>query len=184
MSIASPPMPTRMRCSRRSATDLNKKFGAKGGAVVEGNLTVIKEGVEATKKVDYNDAAFLAVEKEPAAASRPHGRGVGGHVPGDVARPPTASSTSEYYEEMTAAPFRDGTIAEAPVLPGTGMFMPAGSAALKDKGLFRRNVPEFNADLCTGCMECAVVCPDAAIPNTVHDIRDLMSTAITPDRHR
>ena len=27
-------------------------------------------------------------------------------------------------------------------------------------------------------MECALVCPDAAIPNTVHDIRDLMLAAI------
>ncbi len=28
--------------------------------------------------------------------------------------------------------------------------------------------------LCTGCMECALVCPDAAIPNTVHEIHDLL----------
>jgi pyruvate-ferredoxin/flavodoxin oxidoreductase len=79
---------------------------------------------------------------------------------------------------MIAAPFREGTIGEAPVLPGTGMFIPAGSAAWKDKGLFRRDVPEFIADLCTGCMECTLVCPDAAIPNTVHDIHDLLLTGI------
>jgi pyruvate-ferredoxin/flavodoxin oxidoreductase len=158
--------------------DLNKKFGAKGGAVVEGNLTVIKEGVEATKKVDYNDAAFLKVEKEPA---KTHGRGVA--VSAALCRVSSSTSAAgfldrDYYEEMIAAPFREGTIAEAPVLPGSGMFMPAGSAALKDKGLFRRNVPVFNADLCTGCMECAIVCPDAAIPNTVHDIQALLQTAI------
>ena len=35
---------------------------------------------------------------------------------------------------MVAAPFRDGTIAEAPVLPGTGMFMPAGTARLEGQG--------------------------------------------------
>ena len=64
------------------------------------------------------------------------------------------------------------------MLPGTGMFIPAGSAAGKDKGLFRLKAPEFLPDLCTGCMECALACPDAAIPNTVHDINDLLLTAV------
>ena len=58
------------------------------------------------------------------------------------------------------------------------MFLPAASAAGKDKGLFRLKAPEFIADLCTGCMECALTCPDAAIPNSVHDIRDLVMTAM------
>jgi pyruvate-ferredoxin/flavodoxin oxidoreductase len=158
--------------------DLTKKFGAKGGAVVEGNLTVIREAFEATKKVDYTGPEFLAVEKEPAKAN---GRGVAISASMCRAAGPASSAgffDREYYDDMVAGPFRDGTIAEAPVLPGTGLFMPSGSAAFKDKGLFRRDVPEFIADLCTGCMECALVCPDAAIPNTVHDIRDLLLIAI------
>ncbi len=64
------------------------------------------------------------------------------------------------------------------MLPGSGMFMPGGTGAWKDKGLFRREVPEFIPDLCTGCMECALVCPDAAIPNTVHDIHELVLAGI------
>ncbi|MDE2133207.1 MAG: 2-oxoacid:acceptor oxidoreductase family protein [Alphaproteobacteria bacterium] len=157
---------------------ISKKFGAKGGAVVEGNMAVIREGLEATQKVDYSDPDFERAEKTPA---RANSRSVA--VSAAMCRAAgQASSASffdnEYYDDMVGAPFRDGTIAEAPVLPGTGLFMPSGSAAFKDKGMFRRDVPEFIADLCTGCMECALACPDAAIPNTVHDIHDLLLATI------
>ncbi len=155
-----------------------KKFGAKGGPVVEGNMAVIREGLEATQRVDYAKPEFAAAEKSTTLLS---GRTVAISAAMCRAAAPASSAgflDGDYYEDMVAGPFRDGSIAEAPVLPGAGLFMPAGSAAFKDKGLFRRNVPEFIADLCTGCMECALVCPDAAIPNTVHDIHDLLITAI------
>ena len=83
-----------------------------------------------------------------------------------------------YYDDTLADRIKDGSIGEAPVIPGTGLFMPVATAAWKDKGMFRLDVPKYTAHLCTGCMECAVVCPDAAIPNTVHDIHDLLLTAI------
>ena len=57
---------------------------------------------------------------------------------------PSGFLDAEYFDDVMASAFRDGTIAEAPVMPGVGLFMPAGSAAFKDKGLFRRNVPEFH----------------------------------------
>ncbi len=157
---------------------ISKKFGAKGGDVVVGNMAVIREGIEATRRVDYESAAFASVEARPVT------------IPiRSVALSASMCGSSgtaacgglfdrEYYDDMIASQFREGTMSEAPVLPGTGLFMPPGTAAAKDKGLFRRTVPEFLADVCTGCMECAVVCPDGAIPNTVHDISDLLATAI------
>jgi pyruvate-ferredoxin/flavodoxin oxidoreductase len=155
-----------------------KKFGAKGGRVVEGNMAVIQDGLKAIRPLDYTQPEFAEAEKVAGQGTQ---RSVAisasmcrvGQTPA-----PSGFLDAEYFDEVMASAFRDGTIAEAPVMPGVGLFIPAGSAAFKDKGMFRRNVPEFIADLCTGCMECALVCPDAAIPNTAHDIRDLMTTAI------
>ncbi|WP_203330745.1 2-oxoacid:acceptor oxidoreductase family protein [Rhodovastum atsumiense] len=160
-------------------SQIAKKFGSKGGAIVDGNMAVIREGLQATRKVEYDSPAFAAVEA--VAASNKPARDVA--ISASMCRaasssPATGFLDRDYYDETVGSHFRDGTIAEAPVLPGSGLFMPPASAAWKDKGLFRRTVPEFKADLCTGCMECTLVCPDAAIPNTVHDIHELLGTAI------
>ena len=157
---------------------LSKKFGGKGAAVVEGNMAVIKEGLEATQHVDYNAPEFAVIETKHAPKTT---RTVA--ISAEMCRLNANASSSgffdrEYYDEIITAPFREGTIAEAPVLPGSGLFMPGGTGAWKDKGLFRREVPDFNADLCTGCMECTLVCPDAAIPNTVLEIHELVLTGI------
>ena len=163
-----------------------KKFGAKGAAVIEGNMSVIAEGMAATREVDYDSPAFTSIDDLAPVLS-----------PFDVGLSASMCSTAAgtaglfdpaYYEDIMARPFREGTISEAPVLPGVGLFMPAGTAAGKDKGLFRRTVPDFDFSTCTGCMECALACPDAAIPNSVHEIPDLLLTGIAeldvPDRQR
>ncbi|MDR3202717.1 MAG: 4Fe-4S binding protein, partial [Bifidobacteriaceae bacterium] len=157
---------------------ITAKFGRKGEAVVEGNMSVIRDGMSATQPVDYDDPAFLAVEAAPAAR-------VSQGVALSAAMCPAAAGARTsglfdpgYYEDLVARPFREGTISEAPVLPGAGLFMPVGSGAAKDKGIFRRTVPVFDPKRCTGCLECSLVCPDSAIPTTVHEIHDLLSAAI------
>jgi pyruvate-ferredoxin/flavodoxin oxidoreductase len=156
---------------------ISKKFGTKGGTIVESNMEVIREGLEATQRVDYNDPAFAVVEE--LAARNGAGIAISAGMCKSAA-PPNQNGffDKQYYDDMVADRFKDGSIGEAPVLPGAGLFMPPGSAAWKDKGLFRRTVPEFKAELCTGCMECALVCPDGAIPNVVHEIDDLLLVAI------
>ena len=157
---------------------ISKKFGSKGGTIVESNMEVIREGLEAVKKVDYNDPSFAVVEELGAARN-----GAGVAISAGMCKtggPATQNGffDRQYYDDAVGDRFKDGTVGEAPVYPGAGLFMPPGSAAWKDKGLFRRTVPEFKAELCTGCMECAMVCPDGAIPNVVHEIDDLMLVAI------
>lgn len=155
---------------------ITKKFDSKGAQIVDGNMAVIRDGLEATQKVDYDDPAFAESEVVAKTSGKSIALSAGMCLSGASAS--ANFLDREYYDDILASHFREGTVAEAPVLPGTGMFMPAASAAWKDKGLFRRNVPEYIAELCTGCTECALVCPDAAIPNTVHDIHDLLLTAI------
>ncbi|WP_338621120.1 2-oxoacid:acceptor oxidoreductase family protein [Paludibacterium sp. THUN1379] len=160
------------------AKQIAKKFGSKGEAIVEGNMNVIRDGIAATLPLDYDSAALRAIDGEPAKVSF-----AGPELSAAMCRRAGSAATGglfdkEYFEEMVAKPFRSGTIGEAPVLPGIGMFMPTGTAGAKDKGLFRRTVPDFDPAQCTGCMECTMVCPDAAMPSAVHDIHELLRGAI------
>ncbi|GAB4076039.1 2-oxoacid:acceptor oxidoreductase family protein [Nostocoides australiense] len=158
---------------------IEKKFGRKGETVVESNMSVILDGIEATTQIDYDAAAFLEIDDHPAPKPLLTVALSASMCPSARAERTSGLFDPTYYEDLMARPFREGTIGEAPVLPGAGLFMPPGTAAGKDKGLFRREVPAFNPDICTGCMDCALVCPDAAIPNTVHEIHDLILTAVT-----
>ncbi|MDR1275340.1 MAG: 2-oxoacid:acceptor oxidoreductase family protein [Candidatus Accumulibacter sp.] len=155
-----------------------KKFGAKGATVVDSNMEIIHEGVESTHRVDYTSANLAKIDAKPAPIML---RNVS--LSASMCRLPGASETAglfdnEYFNEILAGPFRDGTISEAPALPGAGMFMPPGTGGLKDKGLFRRAAPQYDPNLCTACMECTLVCPDAAIPCTVHEIHALLLQGI------
>lgn len=84
----------------------------------------------------------------------------------------------DYFDKIMGEPFARGKIGESAVYPGMGFFLPPASAADKDKGMFRLQMPVFHAEACTGCMECALVCPDAAIPNTAITIASLLETAV------
>ncbi len=162
----------------RVRRQLEKKFGRKGANVVDSNMAVIIDGIEATVRVDYDAPELVAIGEEHARESLLTVAMSAAMCPSTTAEHTSGLFDPAYYEDLMMRPFREGTIAEAPVLPGVGLFMPPGTGAAKDKGLFRREVPEFNPTLCTGCMDCALVCPDAAIPNTVHEVHDLLLTAV------
>lgn len=156
-----------------------KKFGSKGDAVVDANMAVVLDGAESAVLVDANSPALRSIS-DFAAPLPLRTVALSAQMADCGASCASAGGLFDYsyYDVMTGRPFREGTIGEAPVLPGAGLFVPPGTAATKDKGLFRRQVPVFQPDLCTGCMECALVCPDAAIPNAAFELDDLLRTAV------
>lgn len=161
---------------------LEKKFGMKGLGIVEANMAVVEQGAMEAMPVDYEalDAAAAAAGSEHAPHSHP---ALDLSISEDMATRQSGCALTQglfdrgYFHTTMAEPFANGTISESPVYPGAGYFLPPASAAAKDKGLFRRQIPVFESNLCTGCMECALVCPDAAIPNTVFTIDTLLETA-------
>jgi pyruvate-ferredoxin/flavodoxin oxidoreductase len=158
--------------------EIQKKFGRKGETVVESNMAVIRDGMSATVTVDYDAPEFVQVESGPRPARQRTAALSAVMCPAVTTARSAGLFDPGYFDQVMGRPFREGTIAEAPVLPGTGLFMPIGTGATKDKGLFRRTVPLLDPEACTGCMECAIACPDSAIPNTVHEIHDLLDRAI------
>ena len=97
---------------------VTKKFGAKGDDIVESNMSVIREGLEATIEVDYSDPAFKAARK---LVPVPTGPGVA--ISASMAkRTGSAVATGCSIATITRRSWRtfssDGTIGEAPVCPG------------------------------------------------------------------
>ncbi|WP_028863764.1 2-oxoacid:acceptor oxidoreductase family protein [Psychromonas aquimarina] len=151
----------------RIERQINKKFGAKGEKIVAGNMAVIHDGVQATQAVCYAD--FTDNDTSGETVQKQHNK--------------TSSAScglfdQAYFDNIAGKNYADGSISEAPVIPGSGMFLPPASAVTKNKGLFRLNVPVFNPDKCTGCMECTIACPDGAIPNAVHELHDILNIAV------
>ncbi|WED23125.1 2-oxoacid:acceptor oxidoreductase family protein [Vibrio sp. JC009] len=152
----------------RITQQIAKKFGSKGEKVVASNMAVIRKGMNATMQVCYKDFDDASAEQS-------------GNI---TAKKPNQTQAScglfdpSYFSNIAGSRYADGSIGEAPVIPGSGMFMPPASAITKDKGIFRLNVPKFDADKCTGCMECTIACPDGAIPTMVHELHDIVYVAI------
>lgn len=163
---------------------IDHKFGAKGQAIVDANMAVVKEGAAATQKVDW-EQFDASGEVEGSQAVRKPLPVLNSSLSAMMCHRGSNGSTAanglfdrDYFNTVLAEPFAEGTISESPVYPGIGSFIPAGSSSEKDKGLFRRTIPVFESSLCTGCMECALACPDGAIPNLVFNIDTLIETAI------
>lgn len=155
---------------------IDHKFGAKGKKIVDANMEVVRDGASHAVRIEWENLPDPEENNSgkcflPVLSAQMCQRGSNGCALTN------GLFDRHYFNKVVAEPFAEGTIGESPVYPGAGYFIPPASSAAKDKGMFRREMPVFDASLCTGCMECALVCPDGAIPNTVFTIETLLNTA-------
>ena len=144
-----------------------KKFGAKGGQVVEDNLRVIRRGFDQVSEIVPPSGPIVA---EPGEVPHlPLLLDVPGAQPG-VGNPgrfwEQVCSLCKVGQDGIADPFAAHSA------------IPAVTGAVRDMSGVRLEVPEFLAEKCTGCSQCWVQCPDAAIPGLVHSVEDVLTTMV------
>ena len=148
-------------------TQLAKKFGSKGAQVVEDNLRVIRRGFDEVREVRPSD-------EEP--EDRP------GEVPQlpallDVPdAEPGIANPGRFWEQVCSLCKlgQDGIADPFAAISA----IPAVTGAVRDMSGVRLEVPRFVAERCTGCAQCWIQCPDAAIPGLVNSVEDVLATVI------
>jgi pyruvate-ferredoxin/flavodoxin oxidoreductase len=154
-----------------------KKFGRFGEAVVESNMTVMRDGMSRVREVPWgdldapDDSAMRGERLLPCGAGEDGGCGAGN---GDGDGRPNVFR-SAYFD----AEFRAGLGYRQPASPLASVgVMAAATGATASKYVARRETPVFIAENCTQCMACISACPDTALPNTAQELSTVLTTAI------
>ncbi len=147
---------------------LTKKFGHLGERVVEDNLRVIRRGFDEVQELDT--AAYP--ESEATVGANPLMPAIldGSHVAPGIGNP------GRFWEQVCHL-YRTGEDGIADPFAGISA-IPAATSTIRDMTDVRFEVPDFIAENCTGCSQCWVQCPDAAIPALVTEIDDVLTAAI------
>jgi len=149
-----------------------KKFGRFGEAVVNSNMKVMNDGFDNVIEVPYGevDAPDTSSFIGGMIHCLPQGIPVT-HQPENKA----PMFTLESFDKE----FRAGLGYHQPSSPLASVGLVAsGTGSASSKYVSRRQIPIWIAENCTQCMECMVVCPDTALPNTAQEIRTVINTAV------
>ncbi len=151
---------------------LDKKFGRLGDQVVEDNLRVIQRGFDEIRPVSIPE---LDAER----ASSANGAVIEARKPAVLNVPGAQQgigNASRFFDQVCAL----CTVGQDPIADPFAAIsaIPAATSTVRDMTNIRFEVPEFIPDLCTGCAQCWVQCPDAAIPGLVNTVPDILKTAI------
>ena len=144
-----------------------KKFGHRGGSVVEDNLRVIRRGFDEVFAVSTSEVE--ATDPVGAVPRIPKSLDVIDAVPG-VANP------GRFWEQVCSlcALGQDGIADPFAAISA----IPAATGTVRDMSGVRMEVPDFIAANCTGCAQCWTQCPDAAIPGLVNAPEEVLGAVV------
>jgi pyruvate-ferredoxin/flavodoxin oxidoreductase len=148
---------------------MQKKFGGRGERVVQDNVRVIRRGFDEIVEVPIGEVPDFEV----AEAALPQ-------IPISLDNPTAEqglANPGRFWEQVCAFCETTGEDGIADPFAAVAV-IPAATSTVRDMSNIRFEVPEFIADKCTGCSQCWVQCPDAAIPGLVHSVEDILDTAI------
>jgi pyruvate-ferredoxin/flavodoxin oxidoreductase len=136
--------------------------------VVEDNLRVIRRGYTEVREVPVGE---VTPDEE--------GRRLVGTIPALLDAPgaePGIGNQGRFWEQVCGvnAAGQDGIADPFAALSA----IPAATGVVRDMTGIRFEVPDFIAEKCTGCSQCWVQCPDAAIPGLVNSVEDVVDTAL------
>ncbi|MDH3290139.1 MAG: 2-oxoacid:acceptor oxidoreductase family protein [Gemmatimonadota bacterium] len=147
---------------------LQKKFGHLGERVVEDNVRVIRRGYDEVEPVDIeaygvSQDVVIPPPQMPAMLD-------GSKVRAGIGNP------GRFWEQVCYL-YKTGDDGIADPFAALSA-IPAATSTIRDMTDVRFEVPEFIAEKCTGCGQCWVQCPDAAIPGLVNEVEEVLDTAI------
>jgi pyruvate-ferredoxin/flavodoxin oxidoreductase len=148
---------------------LDKKFGKRGKNVVDDNVRVIRRGFDELFEVPHGELT----EDEPGAHVMPH-------LPTLMDVPEAQAGLGDpgrFWEQVCSYCAITGKDVIADPFAAFSA-MPASSSSVRDMTDIRFEVPDFIPEKCTGCSQCWVQCPDAAIPGVVNTVEEVLETAI------
>lgn len=147
-----------------------KKFGRFGGGVIKSNMTVMQQGYDEIIEIFPGDPEAPDLSGMTGRVIMPcllHNNNV------------IFNKAPLFSRKMFDNEFRAGLGYDQPASALASVGMVASATGNKaSKYISRRLVPVYKPDNCTQCMECVVVCPDTALPNTAQDISTLLRTAV------
>ena len=149
---------------------MNKKFGKLGQAVVNDNVRVIRRGYDELFEVPVSADVKEAVGAE----------GGVGRIPGLLNAENQEwgiGNQGRFWEQVCSFCATTGEDGIADPFAAISA-IPASTSVVRDMTNIRFEVPDFIAEKCTGCSQCWIQCPDAAIPGVVNTVEEVLDAAI------